>query len=254
VATLAPPAPPVAAAPRVAAPLAAPAAASAIVTTELPLFVRDLVSDRDDEDEQVPMVKVPPRPRQPLGVRRATPDPAKLRAKYPPRAPEADLPGLLDAADQPAVVPTAMWPQAEPDAAPSREPALLGLRLAAAAIDASVLGAVAAVTVAFTLRVVELPLNQALALPVIPMLAFFALVSLGYELMFTAANGQTIGKMLMGLRVVSDETDAPGDRVPLRQAALRAVSMLPLGAGLVAALAGGLAVHDRVAHTRVVRA
>ncbi len=86
------------------------------------------------------------------------------------------------------------------------------------------------------------------------MLTFFALIGVGYELLFTAAQGQTIGKMMMGLRVVpEDMPDA--DRVSVKQAAVRALSLLPLGAGLVAALVGsGQATHDRMAHTRVVRA
>jgi uncharacterized RDD family membrane protein YckC len=218
-----------------------------IVTSELPLFVRNLVEE--EEEDLTPLVKVPARPRQPLGVRRPTPDPAKLRAKYAPAEHEPDL---LDAADADAA-PAPFWtPMDTPSTSAG---AAVGPRLAAAAIDAGVLGAIAATTVAFTLRLVELPFAEVGALPVIPMLAFFAVISLGYELMFTAANGQTIGKMVMGLRVVSDNGDAGADRVTLRQAALRAVSMLPLGAGLVAAFSGnGLAVHDRVAHTRVVRA
>jgi len=91
-------------------------------------------------------------------------------------------------------------------------------------------------------------------LPLIPMVAFFALIGVGYELMFTAASGQTIGKMVMGLRVVPVVPHGEVARVSVRQACVRALSMLPLGAGLVAAFVGhGLAVHDRVAHTRVVR-
>lgn len=223
------------------------------ITTELPLFVRDLIEDDDEEEEDLtPLVKVPPRPRQPLGVRRTTPDPARLRAKY---TPETHEPDLLDGVDAPAPEPTSIWRLPEEPAVPATSaPVSAGLRLAAAFIDASVLGAIAATTVAFTLRLVELPLAEAMTLPVVPMVAFFAMIGLGYELMFTAANGQTIGKMLMGLRVVSDDAGAPADRVTLRQATIRAVSMLPLGAGLLAALAGqGRAVHDRVAHTRVVR-
>jgi uncharacterized RDD family membrane protein YckC len=106
----------------------------------------------------------------------------------------------------------------------------------------------------FTMQLAELPMAQVLDLPIVPMLAFFALIGVGYELLFTAAQGQTIGKMMMGLRVVPD--DMPdANRVSVKQATVRAVSLLPLGAGLVATLVGsGEAVHDRMAHTRVVRA
>jgi uncharacterized RDD family membrane protein YckC len=76
--------------------------------------------------------------------------------------------------------------------------------------------------------------------------------------MFTAAGGQTVGKMLMGIRVVGDgaEDDEP---VPFRRAAWRAaltiISVIGLGLGWLPALFGrGLTLHDRLAHTRVVRA
>lgn len=243
--------------PAVAAPVAAPVRAAAVAavtaappTAELPLFVRDLIPD--DEEDLEPLVKVPPRPRAPLAVRRPTPDPVKLRARYAPAEPEPDLWAI--AQDPASATVTHQEPQPEMAAAPvlPSAPAVpFGTRAAAAAIDAAILGGIAAVVLVFTLQLAELPLAQVGVLPVIPMLGFFALISVGYELMFTAYSGQTIGKMLVGLKVVS----TGDERLSLRQAALRAVSMLPLGAGLLAALVGpGLAVHDRVAHTRVVRA
>jgi len=261
VATMTPPAmakpvaavaPPVA---RAAAPMTAP-----IMTTELPLFVRDMA---DDEEDLTPLVKVPARPRPPLAVRKATPDPAKLRARYAPVTHERDLLDDVEDVTYAPVAPTAM--HSEPALYPTEEPAAfapyqtapattvsMSTRIGAAMLDLAVLGSVAAVTIMFTLRVVELPVAQVMTLPVLPLLAFFALIGIGYEIMFTAANGQTIGKMVMGLRVVSDEDE---DRVSFRQATVRALLMLPLGAGLVAAFSGsGQAVHDRMAHTRVVQA
>jgi uncharacterized RDD family membrane protein YckC len=256
VATMAPPARPVAA---VAQPARLP-----IMTSELPLFVRDmpdgLLDDGDDDEDLVPLVKVPARPRTPLAVRRTTPDPAKLRAKYAPRH-EPDLLDSVDELSHTPLRPTAMHDEpvlypAEPSG-PSEmlvAPVEVGPRCAAAAIDAALLGSIAAVVVVFTLRLAELQMAQVLELPAIPMLAFFALIALGYELLFTAAHGQTVGKMVMGLKVVSDDERSKA-KVSVRQAAVRALSMLPLGAGLVAALVGERqAVHDRLAHTRVVRA
>jgi uncharacterized RDD family membrane protein YckC len=234
---------------------------SQIMTSELPLFVRDMPDGlMDDEEDMVPLVKVPARPRTPLAVRRTTPDPAKLRAKYAPRH-EPDLLDEVDDLSHTPLRPTAMHDEpvlypAEP-VAPTvilAAPVELGSRFAAAAIDAALLGSIAAVVVVFTLQLAELPVAQVLELPAIPMLAFFALIALGYELLFTAAQGQTVGKMVMGLRVVSDDEPSE-DRVSVKQAAVRALSLLPLGAGLVAALVGQRqAVHDRLAHTRVVRA
>lgn len=252
--------PPVIAKPVVrVAPAPAPApVAAAPMTAELPLFVRDMVEPEDED--LAPMVKVPERPRAPLAVRRTTPDPAKLRARYA----RLQEPSLLDSVAEPANDEPALWQYEPPVAMPTPRPPAgatalptpiaAGQRIAAAAIDAGVLGVIAAATIVFTLRSAELPLAGVLELPLIPMAAFFALIGLGYELMFTAASGQTIGKMIMGLRVVPDAPHAEAGRVSIRQAFVRALSMLPLGAGLLAAFVGyGLAVHDRVAHTRVVR-
>jgi uncharacterized RDD family membrane protein YckC len=237
-------------------PAAAPPPA---LTTELPLFVRDMVVV--DED-LAPMVKVPERPRVPLGVRRTTPDPTRMRARYAPATHEPDLLDAVEDLTQVPVPPTPMHdepvlhPTWDPEAFTDSTfaPIAAGARMAAALIDALVLGSIAAVVVVFTLRMAELPLAQVVVLPAMPMVAFLALIGLGYEWWFTAVNGQTIGKMAMGLRVVSDEHgDAEG--VSIRQAALRSLSLLPLGVGLVAAFVGaGVAVHDRVAHTRVIRA
>jgi uncharacterized RDD family membrane protein YckC len=232
-----------------------------VMTSELPLFVRDMPDGlMDDDEDLVPLVKMPARPRTPLAVRRTTPDPAKLRAKYAPHH-EPDLLDSVDDLSYSPVLPTAMhdepvlYPaEAEMPTVVTAPPVEVGARFAAAAIDAALLGSIAAVVIVFTLQLAELPLAQALELPAIPMLAFFALIAVGYELLFTAAQGQTVGKMVMGLRVVSDD-QAAEDRVSLKQAAVRALSLLPLGAGLVAAMIGQRqAVHDRLAHTRVVRA
>jgi uncharacterized RDD family membrane protein YckC len=83
---------------------------------------------------------------------------------------------------------------------------------------------------------------------------------LGYLLLFTAAGGLTICKMLFGIRVVGDDTPyATGGTLSLRQAVYREVVSLPsvlaLGLGFLPALFGDeRALHDRLAQTRVVRA
>jgi uncharacterized RDD family membrane protein YckC len=240
-----------------------PVAVTSHVTSELPLFVRDMIEDsEDDEPDHEPLVRVPVRPRAPIAVRRTTPDPARLRAKYAPE-PDSDFRDLLDAAGR---APVAARVEASPEPAavpvPSRPPAgwrapvTAGTRLAAAAIDAGLLSVIAAVVVAFTLRFLGVSLSGLGAFAALPLAAFVLMIAAVYELLFTAAQGQTIGKMAMGIRVV--DTGVAGDRITLSQAAVRAAAALPsvlvLGAGFVPALLGsGLAVHDRVAHTRVVR-
>ena len=243
------------------------ALAPAPVSAELPLFVREMPDD--DAPDPEPMVRVPSRPRAPIAVRKATPDPARLRAKYVvPVVHERDL---LDEADTPAATPERpriveapppQWTSAPvPDRLPAAwpQPVAARTRLAAAAIDAGVLGAIAAVITALTLRLVDVPLGGFGVLAAVPLAAFVLLIAAGYLLMFTAAQGQTLGKMAMGIRVVGTSPDAGmTDRVTLSQAAVRALAALPsvlvLGAGFIPALVGhGLAVHDRIAHTRVVR-
>ena len=97
-------------------------------------------------------------------------------------------------------------------------------------------------------------------LPVLPTAGFLVLMGLGYLLMFTAAGGQTLGKMALGIRVVCDDQVMLVQRpVTIGQAVYRELLALPsvlaLGAGFLPALVGDQrALHDRLAHTRVVRA
>ena len=79
---------------------------------------------------------------------------------------------------------------------------------------------------------------------------------------FTAATGQTIGKMAAGIRVVgTSPADVIHDRVTFGRAVLRTAgyfaSLLPAGLGFLPAFVGPRdhrALHDRLAETRVVRA
>jgi uncharacterized RDD family membrane protein YckC len=133
-------------------------------------------------------------------------------------------------------------------------------RLGAACVDGAFIGAINFVVLWLTLQRLGLTLAEIDLVPVLPMAALLFLLDGVYLLMFTATNGQTIGKMAAGIRVVGASTEEHGDdRVTLKQAILRAIltfpSVLALGLGFVPVLVGdGRAVHDRFAHTRVVRA
>jgi uncharacterized RDD family membrane protein YckC len=132
-------------------------------------------------------------------------------------------------------------------------------RLAAAAIDALLLGTLSVALLWITLRWCDLSLTEAAVLPVWAMVTFLLIVDVGYLLLFTAAGGQTVGKMAMNIRVVAAPDAPAAESLTMSQAACRAVLTLPsvlaLGAGFLPALLGGRrAVHDRLAHTRVVRA
>ena len=105
------------------------------------------------------------------------------------------------------------------------------------------------------------------SLPPVPLGVFLLLLNGGYLAIFTTAGGQTIGKMLAGIRVVADRP-ADGSRVrpcrgcviSLGASVLRATaylaSLLPAGLGFAAILfdSDGRALHDRLAETRVVKA
>jgi uncharacterized RDD family membrane protein YckC len=125
----------------------------------------------------------------------------------------------------------------------------------AALLDGALLCGLDAAVLYFTLRLCNLTPPEIFELPAIPLLAFIVLLNGGYFVAFTAVGGQSIGKMALGIKVVSDE-DRP---VPFSRATLRTLayiaSALPLGAGFLPGVLGAerLALHDRLAHTRVVR-
>lgn len=235
-------------------------------TTELPLFVKGLSTVATDETSHSgePLVTMPAEPRPPLAVRRKTSEASPARSR--PASPAA--PRKFGPLDRDLLADLQRLEKQERATAEAELRALAvphragpAKRLAAAAVDASLLGALGAGVLWATLRWADLTLDRALMLPVlVPTTVFVVLLGVVYLLMFTAASGQTLGKMALGLRVVGDEP-SPGTAgvLTVRQALLRALltvpSVLVAGAGFVPALVGDeRAVHDRIAHTRVVRA
>ncbi len=159
-------------------------------------------------------------------------------------------------------------PRRDPLPAPVREPEPVEMtttapvfrRLVAGVIDLAILSAINAAVLYFTVRVLGLQIENVWVLPKIPLAAFLLLLNGGYFVLFTAAGGQTIGKMIAGIRVVMHTGDARATRVAFGAAVVRAaayfVSLLPAGLGFVPILISpdGRTVHDRLADTRVVRA
>lgn len=235
---------------------------------DLPLF-----------DDDRPLVSVPAAPRAPLSVRRTTQDPAKLRSRHappsPPRPPSADLDlqfepetdaePAFEPEPEPAGEPAAPVRRAtSPDAPDPREAAPAVRRLIAAVIDLVLIAAIDSAVVYFTLRLsgLGMTLGDFFLLPIVPLGAFLLLLNGGYFVMFTAATGQTIGKMAAAIRVVGTApADVIHDRVTFGRAVLRTAgyfaSLLPAGLGFLPAFVGPRdhrALHDRLAETRVVRA
>lgn len=213
----------------------------------LPLF---RTSATDDE----PLIKLPSAPRAPLAVRR-TPDLPKLRAT--PKAIERVVEPKLDFAEEQPVQPlpppvddrisAVSAPQHLETTGPVR-------RLMAAVLDYAILFAIDAVVLYLTLRIASLTMGEWNALPLVPMITFLALLKLSYFTAFTCVGGQTIGKMAVNIRVLGDD-DRPLDAAhAVHRALAGAVSFVLLGAGFMPALFGAdrRALHDRLAHTRVV--
>ncbi len=230
----------------VAAAAAAAKRAPSPLRSDLPLF-----GDRAANHDDAPLVSAPAVPRQPLSVRRAQPPIAKARPE--------------DSAREPRVVETD-WKAAGASqiasAADAVNTAPILRRLTAGIVDVLTLAALDAAILYFTLRVLELTFADVQLLPPIPLGVFVVLLNGGYLAAFTAAGGQTIGKMLTGIRVVADpaSSGAPYGRITFGSAVLRAaaylVSLAPAGLGFAPILfaADGRALHDRLANTRVVRA
>lgn len=216
--------------------------------------------------DDAPLVSVPAAPRPPLSVRRTTQDPAKLRSRHtppappqPPRAAELDLQFDAEPAEPAFEPPPVAATAARSSDAPS---AATGLRrMGAAIVDLTLLLLIDLAVIHFTLRLAGLDWSGFFTLPLVPLLAFFILLNGGYFVMFTAATGQTIGKMAAAIRVVGSSTEGADDRVTFGRAVLRTAgyfaSLLPAGLGFIPAFVGPRdhrALHDRIAATRVVRA
>ncbi|HEX7085148.1 MAG TPA: RDD family protein [Vicinamibacterales bacterium] len=210
---------------------------------DLPLF---------EGEDLPPLISADAPPRRPLAVRRATPDPSRLRPKpvrhsRTPETPELPLPAPSpDPSPDPAAhaAPADQFPGAPPVA-----------RALAAALDVGLLGAINLIVVYFTLKMCGLTTADVSLLPPVPLAAFFLLLNGGYLVAFTAAGGQTIGKMAFGLKVVSGGNGPVSAGVAALRAAGCLVSVVSCGLGFAPALVadGGRALEDRLADTRVVR-
>jgi len=239
-------------------------------TTELPLFVK-AIADSSLQPLEIDVPVVPPT-RPPLSVRRAAPEPVRTQARVADRRLGPLDHDLLEDLKRVEREETArdrehsrLMTQASVELAEfteldesGDEPVEPRLRLAAAGIDIAVLGGIAGFVFWATLRLCNVTVVDVGWAALVPLAIFIGVMDLSYLVMFTAAGGQTVGKMLMGIRVISD--DQPADEpVPMGRAAWRAaltmVSVVALGLGWLPALFGrGITLHDRLTHTHVVRA
>ena len=221
---------------------AAPVPSPPPPTPELPLF-------------RVPLGAGEPvivKPRPPIAVRKSTPDVPRRRAEEPRvQSLELDLdpPAEVSRDDVP---PRRAWP---PLVSPVQDAGLIA-RLLAAIIDVAILAGIDAAVIYFTLQICGITIDDFAVLPKGPLLAFLLVQNVGYLIAFTA-GGQTLGKMLTGVRVVPASAESPLD---LGRATLRTMCWvllaIPVGLGFATALfrSDRRGLHDRFARTRVVRA
>jgi uncharacterized RDD family membrane protein YckC len=213
---------------------------------DLPLFSAAMAAE-------APLITKASPPRPPLAVRRGTVDAA--RGPSEPRTVEA----TFDGGPRSRMAPSRDLSSPERSSRAGEaggDDARLALRFLAAAVDGVILLVVDALIVYFTLQVCGISLFELDVLPKVPLLAFLLVQNGGYLVTFTA-GGQTLGKMVVGIRVVAASDAEPLD---LGRAALRtllwAVLAIPAGLGLATAAftSDHRALHDRLAGTRVVRA
>jgi uncharacterized RDD family membrane protein YckC len=236
-----------------------PAARAAVSRFDLPLFTGD----------DAPLVTPPAVPRAPLSVRRPAPVLAKPK---PEQASPLDEPQLNledDVANlqgpRPVIMPRRDALPAPPQLRDAERVAEVTAapvlrRLIAGVIDLIILSLITGAVLYFTVRVLGLQMDSVWVLPKIPLAAFLLLLNGGYFVLFTAAGGQTIGKMIAGIRVVMHTGNERIPRVGFGAAVVRAAayfaSLLPAGLGFIPILISpdGRTVHDRLADTRVVKA
>lgn len=219
-------------------------------SAELPLFGSPILADDQ------PLITKPSPPRAPLAVRRSTPEVPRLRAE-PLRMQTLDL-GLEFDAPKTAEPARSSddrakegWADHEPDRG---EDAGAGARFVAVALDLVILAAVDALVIYFTMQICGLSLEELGVLPKGPLLAFLLVQNGGYLVAFTA-GGQTLGKMAVGIKVVTAESPSSVD---LGRAFLRELLWLmlavPAGLGFLTIFTRDhRGLHDRFAGTRVVR-
>ena len=220
---------------------------------ELPLFG---VTVPDD----TPLITKAPPPRPPLSVRRATPEVPRLRSESrmpltepPVAAPPTPVPAVTS---EPPMIAAPFQPTRafRPEQGGLLPPASGVERVKAGLIDLGLLLLVDVVIVYFALKVCRLDVSEVALLPRVPFAAFLLLQNGGYLIAFTA-TGQTLGKMVTGLRVVTAHDSLPGVGRATVRSLLSLVLALPAGLGLLPAVLSrdGRGLHDRLAGTRVVR-
>jgi len=193
----------------------------------------------------------PPAARPPLSVRRSTPDVPRNR----PRTTRTARPDSI--LNLESVSTSSIARDTSETIKSLLESPSLGVRMSAGLIDLALLVGIDAAILYLTLKVTGLQstLEDLRVLPPVPFVGFLALLAFGYVAAFTVAGGQTIGKMVLNLRVIGDD----GRPIDAAGGMLRALGCMlvpaTLGLSYLPALftSDHRAIHDRLAGTRVVQ-
>lgn len=196
-------------------------------------------------------IVAPPAARPPLSVRRSTPDVPRNR----PRTTRTARPDSI--LNLESVSTSSIARDASETIKSLLESPSLGVRMSAGLIDLALLVGIDAAILYLTLKVTGLQstLEDLRVLPPVPFVGFLALLAFGYVAAFTVAGGQTIGKMVLSLRVIGDD----GRPIDAAGGMLRALGCMlvpaTLGLSYLPALftSDHRAIHDRLAGTRVVQ-
>jgi uncharacterized RDD family membrane protein YckC len=223
-----------------------PAPGPTPVLSKLPLF-------NDASGDDLPLITKASPPRAPLAVRRATPEVPRARSDTPRSTALEPSDVAWQSERRFAAKPRpAGWDHADEDSAAA---AGVFSRAGAVIIDLAILGVTDLIVVYFTMQICGLALADFDILPKGPLIAFLLVQNGGYLVAFTA-GGQTLGKMAMGIRVVSTRESEHVDMAhSLLRTALWVLLAIPAGLGFITALFSrerrGL--HDHFAGTRVIK-
>lgn len=182
------------------------------------------------------------------------------RFELPPGQPEPATSSAWSAAPEPSgEEPADEWRTGDEEASledlpPVERPAQFGERLQAGSIDAAILGGLYAAVVYFASRAAHTSV-EALA-PAWPWLVgYLAFLGLAYTAWFTGMRGQTPGKMVLGLHVVTHCGERPGWGSAALRATAGALGIGLAGLGMLPLFfdPARRALHDRLLRTRVVK-
>ena len=128
-------------------------------------------------------------------------------------------------------------------------------RIGASFIDLLVLLGIDGAVVLLTGRLSQVPIDALREFQLlVPLGAFLLLLDFGYVVALTTFGGQTIGKMVIRIKVVLRDGEPAGFLAIVIRTGVAILSIIPFGLGYLYAVIGkNHAMHDVLANTKVVR-